>query len=196
MSAHSPDMLERVARLVGEYPLAWVVSRQFNASPLPLLAECNRQREIISLFGHCARHNPLCEDFAQDASGLVLFNGPEGYVSPRHVGETDWGPTWNYAVLRFRVEIEFQPEETGASVERLLGHLEGRTEARWTTAELGARYERMLDRIIAFRAHVRDCTPAFKLGQDEKKDVFAQIVTNHPDRQLAQWMREMVEGTA
>ncbi|GAB5349743.1 FMN-binding negative transcriptional regulator [Alteriqipengyuania sp. 357] len=196
MAGQEPDMADRIARLVSEYPLAWVVSRAFNASPLPLLAERNSKGEISALFGHCARGNPLYEDFKLDASGLVLFNGPEGYISPRHISETDWGPTWNYAVLRFKVEIEFRPEETRASVERLLDHLEGREPGRWTTAELGARYEGMLDRIIAFRAHVCDWTPVFKLGQDEKADVFAQIVANHPDRQLTNWMREMVEGMA
>ena len=193
---HSADMLDRIARLVRDYPLAWVISRDFHASPLPLLAERNAQGEITALFGHCGRGNPLCDDFAQDASGLVLFNGPAGYVSPRHISETDWGPTWNYAVLRFTVEIELRPQETRESVERLLDHLEGREPDRWTTAELGKRYEGMLDRIIAFRAHVRDCTPTFKLGQDEDSAVFAEIAANHPDRILANWMREFVVGSA
>ena len=122
-----------------------------------------------------------------------MFNGPAGYVSPRHISETDWGPTWNYAVLRFTVEVEFLPGETRNSVERLLNHLEGCEPGRWKTSELGARYEAMLDRIVAFRAHVIDCTPTFKLGQDESAQIFTQIVSNHPDRQLANWMHEMVE---
>ncbi len=193
MSTYSPDTQRWMAKLIHEYPLAWLVSRQFNASPLPLLAEGAAEGEIAALFGHCARGNPLREDFARDPSGLVLFNGPAGYVSPRHISETDWGPTWNYAVLRFTVEVEFLPGETRNSVERLLNHLEGCEPGRWKTSELGARYEAMLDRIIAFRAHVIDCTPTFKLGQDESAQIFAQIVSNHPDRQLANWMHEMVE---
>ena len=195
MPGHSPAMVEHIARLVRDYPLAWVISRDFHASPLPLLAERNAQGEITALFGHCARGNPLCEDFAQAPSALVLFNGPAGYISPRHVSETDWGPTWNYAALRFRVDVEFRPDETRDSVERLLDHLEGREPGRWTTAELGARYESMLERIIAFRAHVRECTPAIKLGQDEHPAVFAEIAANHPDRTLANWMCDFVGGS-
>ena len=189
-------MIERIAHLVHEYPLAWIISRDFHASPLPLLAERNAQGEITALFGHCARGNQLYDDFVRDASGLVLFNGPAGYISPRHVSETDWAPTWNYAVLRFMVEVEFRPEETQDSVKRLLDHLEGREAGVWTTAELGARYEGMLERIIAFRAHVRKCTPTFKLGQDEDYAVFAEIVASHPDRTLANWMCEFVGGSA
>lgn len=72
-----------------------MVSRRFNASPLPLLAECDDHGSIVALFGHCARSNPLCEDFADDPAGLVLFNGPAGYISPALVDEADWAPAWN-----------------------------------------------------------------------------------------------------
>jgi transcriptional regulator len=92
MSAERKQAAAR--RLIGEYPLAWLVSRRFNASPLPLLAEVDDQGSITALFGHCASSNPLCADFAEDAAGLVLFNGPAGYISPRLVSERDWAPTW------------------------------------------------------------------------------------------------------
>jgi transcriptional regulator len=188
---------ERAAarRLIGEYPLAWVVSRRFNASPLPLLAEVDDQGAIVALFGHCARSNPLCADFVDDAGGLVLFNGPAGYISPRLVSERDWAPTWNYAVLRFTVEVEFVPDETRSSVERLLSRLEGDGPDRWTTAELGARYERLLERVVAFRAHVRSFAPTFKLGQDERGDLFGEITSRHSNTALVEWMEDFAERT-
>jgi transcriptional regulator len=193
MSAEREQAAAR--RLVAEYPLAWLVSRRFNSSPLPLLAEVDDQGAIVALFGHCARSNPLCADFAEDAGGLVLFNGPAGYISPKLVSEPDWAPTWNYAVLRFTVEVEFVPDETRSSVERLLSHLEGDAPERWTTAELGARYERLLERIVAFRAQVRSCTPTFKLGQDERDDLFEEITAHHPNKALVEWMRDFAERT-
>lgn len=173
------------ARLIADYPLGWLVSRQFNASPLPLLAETDDNGNVAALFGHCALGNPLVADFRAEPQGLILFNGPAAYVSPSLVSKPDWAPTWNYAVLRYRVEVEFVGDETHDAIERLVAAMEGRN---WSTARLGPRYAPMLTRIIAFRAHVRSIDPVFKLGQDESAQGFAEIVAGHPDRTLAAWM--------
>lgn len=174
------------ARLIADYPLAWLVSREFHSSPLPMLAEVGDDGAVVSLFGHCGRRNPLVADFRADPRGLVLFTGPQGYVSPELVSQPDWAPTWNYAVLRFIVEIEFVAAETPTAIEQLALAMEGE---RWSTDRVGPRYARMLDQIIAFRAHVVSVEHCFKLGQDESARSFDEIVDSHPDRTLATWMR-------
>jgi transcriptional regulator len=174
-----------IAQLIADYPLAWLVSRAFHASPLPLIAECDDSGTVVALLGHCARRNPLVGDFRADPHGLVLFNGPSGYVPTSLLSKPDWAPTWNYAVLRFTVEVEFVEGETRDAIERLVAKMEG---GGWSTASLGPRYDRMLDQIIAFRAHVRSTEHSFKLGQDESPQGFAEIVAGHSDPTLVQWM--------
>lgn len=174
-----------IRRLIDEYPLALLVSPKLNASPLPLLAELEGQGRVGALFGHCARSNPLVADFAEDPAGLVIFSGPQGYVSPSLVSKADWGPTWNYVSLRFRVEVEFVPDETQRSVEQLAEKLEG---DRWSLARLGARADGMMAGIIAFRARVTGTDHVLKLGQDESDQSHAEIIAAHPDRVLADWM--------
>lgn len=151
-----------IAQLIADYPLAWLVSRAFHASQLPLIA-----------------------DFRADPHGLILFNGPTGYVPTALLSRPDWAPTWNYAVLRFTVEVEFIGDETRDAIEQLVAKME---DGAWSTASLGARYEAMLDQIIAFRAHVRSAEHSFKLGQDESAEGFAEIIAGHSDRTLAKWM--------
>src|SRR3546814_3626699 len=74
------------------------------------------------------------------------------YVPTGLLSKPDWAPTWNYAVLRFKVEVEFVEGETQDAIERLVAKME---DGAWSTASLGPRYEKMLDQIIAFRAHLR-----------------------------------------
>ena len=179
---HDPAL---VSRLIEEYPLALLVSRRLNASQLPLLGEQGADGETGALFGHCARTNPLVADFAEDPEGLVVFTGPQGYISPSLVSKPDWGPTWNYASLRFHVRIAFVPEETQRSVERLAEKLEGED---WSLERLGGRAEGMLSHIIAFRARVTGSDHVFKLGQDESPQSHREIVAAHADRTLAEWM--------
>ncbi|MCB2061268.1 MAG: FMN-binding negative transcriptional regulator [Novosphingobium sp.] len=179
---------EDIATLVETYPLAWIVTREFNATLLPLLAEPAEDGMIASLLGHCGRRNLIVPDLQANSNALILFQGPAGYISPQLVSEPNWGPTWNYAAVRFTVEIEFVEEETPEAVDRLLDHMEGSGGDRWNPALLKDRYDGMIAQIIAFRAHVRDVSPTFKLGQDEPRPIFREIVAGLDDRRLAEWM--------
>lgn len=175
-----------VVALIAAHPLAWVVSRDFDATPLPLLAECDKDGALVALFGHYARRNPQVAAFAHDPSALILFGGPQGYVSPRLVTKPGWGPTWNYAVLRITADVAFVPGETDAALRRLAAQLEpGGT---WRVEEMGERYTRLAEQVIAFRATVRSVEAVFKLGQDEEAETFEEIVRGHVDRGLAQAM--------
>lgn len=192
MSVFVPRAKGDVAALIAAHPLAWVVSNGpggFVSTPLPLLAECDNEGRVVALFGHFAKRNPQVAALQADPHAALLFQGAQGYVSPRLVSNPTWGPTWNYAVVRFETEVVFVPAETPSAVDRLAAHLEGTGPGAWTVAEMGARAVPMLDHIIAFRARVLSEQATFKLGQDEGAQTFEEIVTRHPDPALADTMR-------
>jgi transcriptional regulator len=177
-----------VAKLVQAYPLCWVVSGGTEdrlATPLPLLAETNEQGRVVSLLGHMGRANPQHEALVANPRATILSMGPQGYISPRLVSNLTWGPTWNYAVCRFETDVQFVPEETGDAVWKLAEALEG---GSWTPARMGDRYDQLKQRIIAFRAFVREEHPRFKLGQDENDIAFSEIVERLENQDLAEWM--------
>lgn len=180
--------MDIAADLVACYPLAWVIAGDLSASPLPLIAELDSNGRIASFLGHCGSRNPLLAAFARGPRGIALFDGPRGYVSPTIVSRSDWAPTWNYAALRFEIDVEIVPDETAAALELLLDRMEAHPD-RWSIDDMGPRYEAMLARITAFRAHVRAIDPRLKLGQGEADVEFAEIVVRHPDRELAVWMK-------
>jgi transcriptional regulator len=182
----APQSPADVVSLIAAHPLAWVVSRDFDATPLPLLAECDAEGRLVSLFGHYARRNPQVATFEQDPGALILFAGPQGYVSPTLVSKPQWGPTWNYAALRIVADIAFVPEETDAALRRLAAHLE--PDGGWQVEAMGERYDRLIEHIVAFRATVASCEATLKLAQDETDDTFAEIVRGHPDEQLVRAM--------
>jgi transcriptional regulator len=71
--------------------------------------------------------------------------------------------------------------------------MEGAADKRWSTALLGDRYPAMIDQIIAFRAHTRDIRPSFKLGQDEQRPIFGEIIEKLGNRELANWMKKQAD---
>jgi transcriptional regulator len=88
-------------------------------------------------------------------------------------------PTWNFETAHLVVDITLAQHEaeTAQAIELLLDAVEGDTPARWRSHELGDRYHRLLRGVIGFRAQVISTRVKFKLGQNERDDVYADIIS-------------------
>ena len=196
-----PKSEEQVLRLVLEHPLAWVVSRDgegFRATPLPLRPRVAGGR-IAALEGHFPRAHPQCAALQRDGRALILFTGPQGYISPSWVSNRTWAPTWNYAVVQFIVDVAFDetPARLDAHLDDLVNAMERGRPGAWRVTEMGARYDTLKRRIIPFDATVVEQRARFKLGQDESDGVFADItnaLAGTDCAELLAWMRELNPG--
>jgi len=195
----APKSDEQVLRLVQSHPLAWVVSLDagsFRATPLPLRPRVGAGGRIEALEGHMARSNPQCAALERNGRALVLFSGPQGYISPSWVSDRTWAPTWNYAVAQFVVTVAFDesPAQLDAHLNDLVNAMERGRPRAWNPSEMGERYEKLKRRIVPFVATVVEQRSKFKLGQDERDTVFAEITEalgqSGSDALLA-WMREL-----
>ena len=178
--------------LVERHPLAWVQScteaGSVQSSLLPLVGEYDAHDRLVALIGHLARHNPLHDALRIDGRANILFTGPQGYVSPEHAGLRDWAPTWNYVQMRIAADLQFDDALTEPALVMLIDEMERARAVPWRKEELGARYHRLADAIVGFRADVRSCAAIFKLGQDEQPEVLARILSTHPNPMLVEWM--------
>lgn len=176
--------------LIERYPLAWVIGADGDeASLLPLLGVFDAQDRVRQLIGHFALSNPLGEVFKRNPGATILFKGPDGYISPSHAGRRDWGPTWNYAQVRVQAEVTVEPEMTADVVDQLVKHVERHMPDPWSATELGERYNRLMPRIVGFRARIMRVNATFKLGQSETRETLQSILTNLPEGELVSWMR-------
>jgi transcriptional regulator len=91
--------------LIKSHPLgAWVVrtGEELVVNHIPFLVDSSRG-EQGTLVGHVARANPIWKSFAKDMACVVIFQGPQTYITPswyptKHAhGKAV--PTWNYAVV-------------------------------------------------------------------------------------------------
>jgi transcriptional regulator len=91
--------------LIGAHPLGvWVTLAESGlvANHIPFLVE--RERGAYgTLVGHVARANPIWRTASTSMASVVIFQGPEGYISPSwYPSKKEHGrvvPTWNYAVV-------------------------------------------------------------------------------------------------
>lgn len=91
--------------LMSSHPLgAWVAvgDGQLIVNHIPFLVDSTRG-EYGTLIGHVARANPIWKSFARDVASVVIFQGPQSYISPSwYPSKQAHGkvvPTWNYAVV-------------------------------------------------------------------------------------------------
>ncbi|MEP9359576.1 FMN-binding negative transcriptional regulator [Sphingomonas sp. KR3-1] len=189
MRRFAPRRPGDVAEMIREDVLGLVTTHDaqgFITTPLPLLAELDEAGEVRALIGHFARANPHLARAEATPRAQVSFFGPHGYISPSMVSKPDWGPTWNYRLAQFEVDIELQPGAEDAAIRALAEALEG---DRWTVERMGARYAGLVEQVVAFRAVVTASSARFKLGQDESDTSFAEIVAALGDGPLARAMR-------
>jgi len=186
------------ADLVRAYPLAWIVSPASDvaATPLPLRPVVGADGRIEALLGHFARSNAQVEALKADPRAGILMIGPSGYISPSWMADRTQAPTWNYASVEFRVELTFLDDEASlrAVLDDLIGGMEAQRPHAWAATDMGERYGALSRRIVAFRARVLEERAVFKLGQDERDDVYADIMAGLVDvgaGDLIDWMTRL-----
>jgi transcriptional regulator len=97
------DDLPSIHALMRARPLAAFISAGpagLFATHLPTVLKSDDPYGVIEC--HLARANPHWKDFAQSSEALMIFQGPEGYITPNwYPSKAEHGkvvPTWNYAV--------------------------------------------------------------------------------------------------
>ena len=101
--------LHAAMRACGLATLVTATERGLVATPLPLILEAG-EGPMGTLYGHLARANPQAT-LAPLGEAMVLFGGPDGYVSPSwYPSKAEHGrvvPTWDYAAIHAYGVAEF-----------------------------------------------------------------------------------------
>jgi transcriptional regulator len=191
-----------LADLIAQHPLAWICSAGPAgplSTPLPMVPVFAPDGRLLAVEGHFARANAHVAALRTEPAATILFMGVQGYVSPSWMADRSQAPTWNYASAQLGVTVRLDDDPD--AVLRHLRELTDRQEAgranAWAIDEMGPRLAQLAQRVIAFRADVVDCRQRYKLGQDERDDVFADIVTGlaaSGDAALVDWMRGFNPG--
>lgn len=139
----------------------------------PLKPVLNEVGMLVSLIGHVARANPFWAA-AKNAHALVMFAGPDGYVSPSHYpSKHEHGrvvPTWNYVRIEARgvVSVEEDPAKLNPYVEAPTAMMEAGRAEPWRLADAPDAYIEALQRaIVGVRIQIDDVVATYKLSQNK-----------------------------
>ena len=127
-----------------------------------------------TLVGHVARANTVWRGLEGAAESLVMFQGPQAYVTPGwYPGKAEHGkvvPTWNYAVAHVRGQARAveDPAWLMAMLNRLTDAHESRRPAPWRVDHAPAAYtDQLMRAIVGIEIPITRLEGKLKASQDE-----------------------------
>jgi len=141
-AAFREERLETLHALIRAHPLATLVTAGTGgliANLVPfILVDAGAKG---TLRAHIARANPQVEPLRAGAETLVVFQGPESYITPSwYASKKEHGrvvPTWNYAVVQVRGTplVIDDPAWIRGQIEQLTSTQESRRPAPWKVSD-------------------------------------------------------------
>ena len=162
-------------RLVAAHPLGTLVTmtpRGLDANHIPFLVQPD-PAPYGTLHGHVARANPLWRDADTNVDALIIFHGPEAYVSPswyptkRDTAEVV--PTWNYVVVHAHGRLRFIDDAAWvrAHVEALTNGHERTRQEPWKVTDAPADFvARLVGALIGLELEINRLVGKWKVSQN------------------------------
>jgi transcriptional regulator len=193
------DDLPQMHALMRARPLAALVSTGaagLYATHLPTVLKNDGPHGVIEC--HLARANPHWKDLAEGNEALMIFQGPEGYITPNwYPSKALHGkvvPTWNYAVVHAygRPEVMKDKDWLRRHVGELTAQQETSEAQPWALSDAPDSYiEVMLRGIVGFRFAITRLEGKWKMSQnreaEDRKGVVAGLRAraSGEDREIA-----------
>ena len=189
---------ERLRGFIREHPLGTLVTHTptgLDANHIPFLVLADPTSGAATLHGHFARANPLWRDLASNSQVLVIFHGPDTYISPSWYAtkrETATVvPTWNYVVVHAHGALRLVDDAAWlrSHVEALTQEHEGRREMPWAVDDAPADFvDQLLGRIIGIEISVTRLVGKWKVSQNRPAADRAGVVEGLEREGLASGM--------
>ena len=168
--------LEVLHAFIRRHPLATICVSDgsgLEADHLPLTLRSEPAPHGV-LLGHVARANPLWRKAGDGLDCLVVFHGPQHYISPSgYVTKAETGrvvPTWNYEVVhaRGRLCAVDDPVRLRVLLEELTAEHERQQPHAWHVSDAPGDYiDALVRAVVGLRIEILDLVGKSKLSQNQ-----------------------------
>jgi transcriptional regulator len=134
-----------------------------------------------TIHGHISRQNEQTKAFDGKQEAVIVFRGPQGYISPAWYQTRQAVPTWNFAVVHATGSLVpvTEPKALHAFLARLINKFESYQGTDYDFSKLPDSYiNGMLSGIVGFEMEIELLEGKFKLGQERSEADRAGILTH------------------
>src|SRR5262245_17252284 len=173
--AHVVDELKFLHDFMEEFAFVMLVTPTptLRITHIPSILDRTRGR-FGTLRGHISAQNPQKAAFDGTHQAVVVFRGPQGYISPTwYASQSSVVPTWNFGVVH--ASGRPRPITDKAKAHDLLATLIRRNEQRVGSTEYNFAaqpqeyVDRMMQGISPFEMEIQALEGKFKLGQERSE---------------------------
>jgi transcriptional regulator len=150
-----------------------------------------------TLRGHVARANPLAADATVNRKILVIFKGPDSYISPsNYATKAEHGkvvPTWNYTAVHAYGELRLIDDADWllAQLKALTAEHEAGLPRPWTVDDAPADYiGKMLGAIVGIEISIDRLVGKWKVSQNQPAVNQASLIAALDGQPMAGLIRE------
>lgn len=182
ISYFKENEMQTLLDFMEEYPFAFLTGSFLSgnqvATQIPVLVE-EKDGELF-VTGHIMRNTDHHKAFMENSNALLVFTGPNAYVSATWYSNPQSGSTWNYMSIHINGQIRFLSERELVELMKkfTLKFENGNTESATIFDNLPDSYtEKMIREIVGFEIRAEKMDNVFKLSQNRDKESFQNIVS-------------------
>lgn len=171
---------------IEEHPFAFVTGSFLNgtqvATQIPLLLE-ERNGELF-LQGHIMRNTDHHKAFEENPNALLVFTGPNCYVSASWYSNPQSGSTWNYMSVHIAGTVNWMSDQELVNFMRklTLKFEKGDTQSATIYDNLPEDYVgKMMSAIVGFEIKANHIENVFKLSQNRDEESYDNIISKLQD---------------
>lgn len=165
-----------------EYPFAFLTGSFLSgnqvATQIPVLVE-EKDGELM-VKGHLMRNTDHHKAFMENSNALLVFTGPNSYVSASWYSNPQIGSTWNYMSIHITGQIRFlsEVELIGLMKKFTLKFENGNSGSATIFENLPDSYtQKMIQGIVGFEIRADNIENVFKLSQNRDEESYQNIIS-------------------
>ena len=161
--------------IINNYAFATLVTYSdsgIEANHLPMFIKQVNGSQVLQ--GHIAKSNPLWKNVNEHSEVLVIFQGPNAYISPNYYPtkhETGKAvPTWNYISVHVKGTISYISDDNWkmAMLHKLTDQHEVEQLKPWSIDDAPKSYiDKMLSAIVGLEIHIGSIQGKWKISQNQ-----------------------------
>ena len=189
--------LDTLYQFIKNNPLGTLVSsidNDIDATHIPFYLD-RTETSKVKLQGHIAKVNPLWKKCKDGSKVLVIFHGPNAYISPNfYPSKKEEGkvvPTWNYSVVHAKGTISFNYQSNW-----IAKHLENLTNIQesvsqnnpWSISDAPKKYiSKLINAVVGLEIEIEDIVGNFKLSQNKANNDYDGVIKGLPCVSTCTW---------
>ncbi|MCX8473191.1 MAG: FMN-binding negative transcriptional regulator [Sediminibacterium sp.] len=173
---------QTILNFIDDNPFAFMtgsfLSGKQVATQIPVLLE--ERNGHLFLQGHIMRNTDHHKAFIENPNGLLVFTGPNCYVSASWYTNPHNGSTWNYMSVHVAGQVNFMTDQELIDLMRklTLKFEKGNTQSLTIYDNLPDSYlNKMMPAIVGFEIKADNIENVFKLSQNRDQTSFMNIIS-------------------